>query len=178
MGYWYTQPGGASMFAPLGAHNPDGTAMRWGDGPSDELCAGMAALIERLRRELGRYPSIAEIDAQKTTAWEMRRALRDAAKAFRDDLGRPPTPGEIQAGLDFAAAAFALDSVVSDDISAGDTVLLCAPGRDGASGVVESIELCDGDRGAIEVLVAVRTPDGGNHLLERRYIRVAEGGTQ
>lgn len=170
MGYWYTEPGGASMFAPAGILNADGSDMRWGDQPADELCAGLAALIERLRRELGRFPGIAEIEAQKRTAWEMRRALRAATAAFRQDLGRPPSRWEIEAGLNFADTAIALEAAVSADLSVGDHVLLSAPGQEGVSAAVVSIEWSDDDLGAAEVLVAVQAQDGGEHLLEPRYI--------
>ncbi len=170
MGYWYTEPGGASMFTPVASINADGTDMRWGDGPGDELCAGLAALIARLRTELDRYPSIAEINAQKRTAWEMRRALRAAATVFREDLGRPPTRWEVEAGLNFADTAIALEAAVSADISVGDTVLLSAPGQEYLSAAVVSIEWSDDGPGAIEVLVAVRTLDGCEHRLEPRYI--------
>lgn len=178
MGYWYTEPGGASMFAPVGTVNADGTDMRWGDGPSDELCAGLDALITRLRAELNRYPSIAEVNAQKRTAWEMRRALRAAATMFREDLGRPPSRGEVEAGLNFTDTAIALQAAVSADISAGDIVGLSAPGHEGAHAVVEDIDLGDDPSGSLEVLVAVRTADGRQHLLEPRYVQLAESHPQ
>ncbi|MDQ1246865.1 MAG: hypothetical protein QG597_1233 [Actinomycetota bacterium] len=178
MGYWYTEPGGTSLFAPLGVRNADGTDMRWGDGPADELCAGLTALIDRLRSETGRYPSVAEIDAQKRTAWEMRRALRAAAAAFRQDLGRPPSRWEIAAGLNFADAAIALEAAVTADLSPGDSVVLRTEGHQGVRAVVQSIDLGESDEGALEVLVAVRTEDGGELRLEPRHIEGNQQGPQ
>lgn len=176
MGYWYTEPGGASMFAPAGILNADGSDMRWGDQPADELCAGLAALIERLRRELGRFPGIAEIEAQKRTAWEMRRALRAATAAFRQDLGRSPSRWEIEAGLNFADAAIALESALTAELAAGDTVVLTAPGLQGVDAVVQSIDLDDSDEGGLELWVRVRTGDGGEHRVEARHIHGIAGG--
>jgi hypothetical protein len=175
MGYWYTAPGGESLFLPVGASNPDGTQMRWGDAPSDEIDHGLHALIDRLRRELGRFPSIAEIDNQRTTAWEMRRALRDAIRAFRSDLGRPPTAGEIQAGLDFAATAIVLEGVVREDIEVGDVVNVDVPGCGAMAGPVEAIDLHEDDFGNLDVVVAVRTQDGCLRTLEPCSITSRDG---
>ena len=173
MGYWYTEPGGASMFAPAGIVNADGSDMRWGDPPADELCAGLAALIDRLRRELGRFPSIAEIEAQKRTAWEMRRALSAARTAFLRDLGRAPSRWEIGAGLLFADTAHALESALTAELSAGDTVILDAPEHPGARAVVQSVDVDDDADGNLEVWVRVRTADGGEHQVEPRHIQAA-----
>lgn len=173
MGYWFTEPGGVSMFAPAGILNADGSDMRWGDPPADELCAGLAALIERLRTELGRYPSIAEIEAQKRTAWEMRRALRAAAAAFRRDLGRPPSRWEIGAGLVFADTAHALESALTAELSVGDTVIVDVPEHPGARAVVRSIDVDDDGDGNLEVWVRVRTAGGGEHQVEPRHIQAA-----
>jgi hypothetical protein len=176
MGYWYTEPGGASLFGLPGASNPDGTNMRWGDGPADEMCAGMTALIGRLRSELGRYPSVAEIEAHKRTAWEMRRALRAAVAAFRQDLGRPPSRWEIDAGLNFTDAAIALEGAVTADLSPGDSVVVRAEGHQGTHAVIETIDLEDNAAGVLEVLVTVRTEDGGDLRLEPRHIEAIESG--
>jgi hypothetical protein len=113
MGYWSTSLEGHSlqMFGDL---NPDGSEMIWGDSPADALSAGLSRLIQRMHTELGRYPTVAELDAVKTTAPEMVEAITEAEAVFTADVGRPPTPGEITAGLAFADSEIALESAADE----------------------------------------------------------------
>jgi hypothetical protein len=109
MGYWATSLQGDSLQV-FGDLNPDGSEMVWGDSPADALSAGMSQLIQRMQRNLGRAPTINEIDAVKTTAAEMVEAITEATEIFTADIGRPPTSGEITAGLAFADSEIALES--------------------------------------------------------------------
>jgi hypothetical protein len=109
MGYWATSLQGDSLQV-FGDLNPDGSEMVWGDSPADALSAGMSQLIQRMQRDMGRSPTVNEIDAVKTTAPEMVEAITEAAEMFTADIGRPPTSGEIDAGLAFADSKVALES--------------------------------------------------------------------
>jgi hypothetical protein len=63
-----------------------------------------------MQHDLGRAPTITEIDEVKPAAVEMVEAITEAAEIFTADVGRPPTSGEIAAGLAFADSKTALES--------------------------------------------------------------------
>lgn len=109
MGYWKTSLQGDSLQV-FGDLNPDGSEMVWGDSPADAIAAGLSRMIRRMQRDLGRAPTIDEIDEVKTAAAEMIEAITEAAEIFTADIGRPPTSGEIAAGLAFADSKTALES--------------------------------------------------------------------
>ena len=119
MGYWNTSATGESFAS---GTNPDGSEMLWGDSPADAIDSGIDRLIARLNIELGRPPTVAEIDAVKAAAPEMVAAIAEAIVVFCDDLGRQPTDGEIKAGLAFCDTATSLDSAMRRTISIGDTI--------------------------------------------------------
>lgn len=109
MGYWTTSKEGASF----AQHFPDddgGEKMLWGDSPADEIDAGTRGLIARLTRELGRYPTVDEIDLQKYIfpADEIVQAIRLSKIRFYKDIGRLPTDDEVIAGLRFSDTETAL----------------------------------------------------------------------
>ena len=109
MGYWATTMQGDSLQV-FGDLNPDSSEMLWGDSPADAIDAGLSRLIQRMRRDLGRFPTTKEIDAVKTTAPEMIEAITEATELFTADVGRTPTSGEIAAGLAFSDSKTALES--------------------------------------------------------------------
>lgn len=119
MGYWGTSATGESFAY---GTNPDGSEMLWGDAPADAIDAGLDRLIIRLREELGRFPTVAEVDAVKATAPEMVKAIATASASFTDDIGRSPTDGEITAGLAFSDTGISVDEAQRRDIAVGDTV--------------------------------------------------------
>lgn len=121
MGYWATSLTGASL-QNFGDLNPDGSEMLWGDAPADRIDDGLHKLIIRLRDDLGRFPTVAEVDAVKATAPEMTKAIADAILVFHDDIERQPTDGEITAGLAFADTEISLDSAMRADIRVGDKI--------------------------------------------------------
>lgn len=121
MGYWGASLEGMSLQL-FGDLNPDGGEMLWGDAPADCIDTGLDNLITRLTVDLGRYPSIAEVDAVKATAPEMLKAVEKAKKVFAADIERPATDGEIAAGLAFSDTEISLDCHIRRDIHVGDTV--------------------------------------------------------
>lgn len=121
MGYWATTLTGLSLQL-VGDLNPDGSEMLWGDSPADAIGAGIDNLIKRLKDELGRYPTLEEVDAARPDAPEMIAAIAKATAEFTEDIGRPPTEGEIAAGLAFSDTEISLDSIMRSDIGVGDTV--------------------------------------------------------
>lgn len=121
MGYWGTTLTGLSLQL-FGDLNPDGGEMLWGDAPADDLGDGLDKLITRLKTDLGRWPTVDEVDAVKATAPEMIEAIAAATATFTNDIGRPPTDGEIAAGLAFADTGISLDCAMRSDITVGDTV--------------------------------------------------------
>lgn len=149
MGYWASSMTGASLQL-VGDLNPDGTEMLWGDAPADKLDAGLDELIRRLRVDLGRFPTVDEIEAVKATAPEMVEAIAKARKVFAADIEREATDGEVAAGLAFSDTRISLDSVMRADIVAGDVIrwAVMRPAQDGpwdeidhtAEAIVESIE--------------------------------------
>ncbi len=104
----------------------DDAEILWGYPPADKIDEGIQRLIARLYAELRRYPEVAEIDEHiygPTTAPEIIEAIADAAKVFREDVGRDPTPAEAQAGLLMADTETALFSYMEHDIRVGDRVM-------------------------------------------------------
>lgn len=102
MGYWHTSKEGASF----AQHFPDDDSEKllWGDAPADAIDDGMRSLIARLTRQLGRYPTVDEIDWQKfiLPSDEMTLAIRLAKVRFYKDIGRLPSDDEVMAGLRFS----------------------------------------------------------------------------
>lgn len=121
MGYWATSLEGHSLQL-VGDLNPDGSEMLWGDAPADRIDAGLHALIVRLKGDLGRHPTVAEVDAARAAAPEMADAVAGAREVFARDTGRPATDGEVAAGLAFADTGIVLDSFLRSDIAVGDRV--------------------------------------------------------
>lgn len=83
-------------------------------------------LVARLYGELRRYPTVAEIDERTygpTTAPEILKGIAKAARIFREDVGRDPTPAEVQAGLLTADTEAALFTYLELDIQIGDRVM-------------------------------------------------------
>jgi hypothetical protein len=79
--------------------------MVFGDAPAGALAEGLNSLIERLAADLGRIPTVEEVDALKSSAPEVLAAIEEARKVFRCDMGRDPSAEEIAAGLAFVDAA-------------------------------------------------------------------------
>lgn len=121
MGYWGTSSTGDSL-RPNGDRNPDGSEMLWGDSPADRIDSGVSDLITRLRLDLGRFPTVAEVDAAFGDSAEIADAVAGAREAFARDIGREATDGEVAAGLAFSDTEIALDSALRADITVGDTI--------------------------------------------------------
>ncbi len=102
MGYWRTSKQGQSF----AQHFPDDSdeKLLWGDSPADAIDAGARELTARLTRELGRYPTVDEIDFQKyiVPSDEIVTAIRTAKVRFYKDIGRLPSDDEVMAGLRFS----------------------------------------------------------------------------
>jgi len=105
VGYWESSESGASFAASKGDE-----PFLWGDGPADAIDAGTCELIARLTRQLGRYPTVDEIDWEKyiIPSDEMVTAIRKAKTRFYKDIGRLPSDAEVLAGLRFADTETAL----------------------------------------------------------------------
>ena len=104
----------------------DDAEILWGYPPADKIDEGIQRLIARLYAELRRYPIVAEIDAQiygPTTAPEIVEDIAKAARVFREDVGRDPTPAEVQAGLLLADTDAALFTYLELDIQVEDRVM-------------------------------------------------------
>ena len=180
MGYWSTSLTGASL-QQIGDLNPDGSEMLWGDAPADRLDDGIEKLILRLQADLGRSPTVGEVDAEKATAPEMIEAIAKARKVFAEDIEREATDGEIAAGLAFSDTGISLESVMRRDIVVGDTIRWAVMRDCGffteidntAEAVVESIE--ERDRintwtgNAYTHVVYVVTVDGVATDVDRAY---------
>jgi hypothetical protein len=121
MGYWGTSATGGSL-RPDGDRNPDGSEMLWGDSPADRIDSGVSDLITRLRLDLGRFPTVVEVDAAFGDSTEIADAVAGAREAFARDIGREATDGEVAAGLAFSDTEIALDSALRADITVGDTI--------------------------------------------------------
>lgn len=191
MGYWATSMTGASLQL-VGDLNPDGSEMLWGDAPADCIDGGLHNLITRMHADLGRFPTVAEVDAARPDAPEMLAAIEKAKKVFAEDIERPATDGEIAAGLAFSDTEIALDSDMRADITVGD-VIRWAVMREAADGpwseidyvaeaVVESIE----ERQAVSSwsgsvytkVVYVVTHDGVKTDVDRSYANKVLPGDQ
>jgi hypothetical protein len=104
----------------------DDAEILWGDPPAAMIEEGIQRLIARLYGELRRYPSVAEIDEHTygpTTAPEIVEGIANAARVFREDVGRDATPAEVQAGLLLADTEAALFDYMEYDIQVGDRVM-------------------------------------------------------
>jgi len=179
MGYWSTSLDGASLQL-YGDLNPDGSEMLWGDAPADRIDSGIDSLIGRLRDELGRFPSVEEVDAVKDSAPEMLDAIAAAREVFAQDVEREMSDGELAAGLLFADTALALDFAIRRDIQIGDSIRFgvfrdCGFFREidrVADAVVEfaSTRTAEGILGPVDVPVFLaREADGTLHTVDVSY---------
>jgi hypothetical protein len=69
---------------------------------------------------------VVEIDEQisgPTAAPEIVEGMANAARVFREDVGRDPTPAEVQVGLLLADTEVALFTYLELDIQVGDRVM-------------------------------------------------------
>lgn len=101
------------------------TEVLWGTPPAAMIEEGLQCLIGRLYSELHRHPTVAEIDEQaysSTPAPEIVEAMGHATGVFREDVGRDPTPFELQAGLVLADTQAALVTYLEREIQVGDRV--------------------------------------------------------
>jgi hypothetical protein len=115
-------------------HAADGAELVWGDPPAAMIEEGIQRLIARLYTELRRHPTVAEIDEQTygpTAAPEIVEAMANAARVFREDVGREPTPDELQAGLLFADTQGAVFRYLELEIQVGDRVMWAERDDDG-----------------------------------------------
>lgn len=177
MGYWRTNTAGDSLLL-VADLNPDGTEMIFGDAPADALVSGLHALINRLNTDRGRLPTLAEVDALKTTAPEMRSAIDEAREVFREDIGRVPSNAEIAAGLQFIDTATTLDEIARAQIVVGDVVRFALWRVVDTSGTQEIDRFVDGvvefsdsvildvPDGHRQVTLDVRAADGDLHHIE------------
>ena len=104
----------------------DGNVVLWGYPAATMIDAGVQRLIARLDAELGTYPSPAEIEEHlygTTAAPEITGALIYAARVFRHDVGRYPTPAEVLAGLLLVDTEMALLIYIANDIRVGYRVM-------------------------------------------------------
>lgn len=102
------------------------TEVLWGTPPAAMIEEGLKRLIGRMYSELHRHPTVAEIDEQtysSAPAPEIAEAITNAARVFRDDIGREPTPFELQAGLNLADTRAALYTYLELEIQVGDRVM-------------------------------------------------------
>lgn len=109
VGYWESSREGASFAN--GVKNASGDeAFLWGDAPADIIDDATDRLMTRLTTELGRFPTVDEIDLQKYIfpADEIVQAIRLSKIRFYKDIGRLPTDDEVIAGLRFSDTETAL----------------------------------------------------------------------
>jgi hypothetical protein len=107
-------------------HNVIGAELLWGEPPAAMIEEGIQRLIARLYTELRRHPTVAEIDEQiygPTATAEILEAMANAARVFREDVGRDPTAAELQAGLLLADTQGALFTYLELEIQVGDRVM-------------------------------------------------------
>lgn len=98
----------------------------WGESPAAVMEEAIQRLIARLYDELRCHPTAAEIDEQiycPSPAPEIVEGIINAAKVFRDDIGRDPTLVELQAGLLLADPQEALFTYLELEIQVGDRVM-------------------------------------------------------
>lgn len=103
-----------------------GTELLWGDPPAAMVEEGLQRLIARLYGELRRHPTVPEIDEYTygpVPAPEIVEGMANAARVFREDIGRDPTPDELLAGLVLADTEAALFIYVEREIQVGDRVM-------------------------------------------------------
>ena len=157
----------------------------------------LPAAAERMGREApfrrAMYADLAELDAyasdesrEKRLALLLSHFLRpflEANHAFLVDAPDAYQEAVREARLFLAPMnppRVELEAAVTADLSPGDSVVLRTEGHQGVCAVVQSIDLGESDEGALEVLVAVRTEDGGELRLEntdnRRRFRRSRGG--
>jgi hypothetical protein len=104
----------------------NGAELLWGEPPAAMIDAGIQQLITRLYAELRRHPTVAEIDEQiysPAPAPEIVEGMANAARVFREDVGREPTPDELQAGLLLADTQGAVFRYLELEIQVGDRVM-------------------------------------------------------
>jgi hypothetical protein len=104
----------------------NGAELLWGDRPAAMIEEGIQRLIARLYAELHRHPTVAEIDEQTyghTPASEIVEGMVNAAKVFREDVGRDPTDFELRAGLVLADSHAALVTYLELEIQVGERVM-------------------------------------------------------
>jgi hypothetical protein len=107
-------------------HNVIGAELLWGEPPAAMIEEGMQRLIARLYRELHHHPTVADIEEHlfgPVMAPEIVDGVADAARVFRQDIGREPSSAELQAGLVLADAQAALFTYVALEIQVGDRVM-------------------------------------------------------
>jgi hypothetical protein len=122
------------VVSPTEDHTASGAELLWGDPPSAMIEEGIQRLIARLYAELHRHPTVAEIDEHvygPIPAPEIVEAMANALRVFRDDVGRDPTPFEVQAGLVLADTQAALFTYLELEIQVGDRVMWAERGDDG-----------------------------------------------
>lgn len=104
----------------------NGAELLWGDPPAAMIEEGMHRLIARLYAELRRHPTVAQIDELiygPVVAPEIVEAMANAARVFREDVGREPTFAELEAGLLLADSQGALFTYLELEIQVGDRVM-------------------------------------------------------
>lgn len=109
MSYWESSRDGASFAN--GVKNANGSEpFLWGDTPADIIDEATDRLMARLTSELGRYPTVDEIDWQKYIfpAGEIELAIHEVERVFMSDVGRMPHPDEVIAGMRFSDTETAL----------------------------------------------------------------------
>jgi hypothetical protein len=107
-------------------HSNNGTEMLWGEPPAAMIDAAIQRLIGRLYGELQHHPTVGEIEEHicgATMAREIVEGIANAAKVFREDVGRNPTPTELQAGLMLADTQGALFTCLGLEIQVGTRVM-------------------------------------------------------
>ena len=85
-------------------------AFLWGDAPADIIDDATDRLMTRLTTELGRFPTVDEIDLQKYIfpSAEIQAAKQEVERVFLSDIGRLPSPEEVIAGMRFSDTETAL----------------------------------------------------------------------
>lgn len=109
VGYWESSREGASFAN--GVKNASGDeAFLWGDAPADIIDDATDRLMTRLTTELGRFPTVDEIDLQKYIfpSAEIQAAKQEVERVFLSDIGRLPSPDEVIAGMRFSDTETAL----------------------------------------------------------------------
>ncbi len=115
-------------------HLANGTELLWGDPPAAMLGEGIQRLIARVYDELCHHPTVAEIDERiygPTPAPEIVEAMANAARVFREDVARDPTPAEVEAGLLLADTQAAMFAYLQLEIQVGSRVMWAGRDNDG-----------------------------------------------